>query len=210
MSARRQTSGRSRVLRMGRRHGAASAEKQLAIGFPTMFERPTTTASSPARSVRTDSTRRRQPSGVQGTKPGSAGHEPPGIHRMEAVDVLGRIDGLDHGLGVDLWRQRKLHQDAVDLRIGIEPGDQREEFLLGSRGRQHVIEDCAFRLRRSGASCCARRSGSPDPRRPERPRGRGSRPPGRSGPRPRRCGPERQVAKLLPSMMAAVMQSPLA
>ena len=46
----------------------------------------------------------------------AAGREPPGIDDMEAVDILGRIDGVEDRLGIDLLRQRQLDEDAVDRR----------------------------------------------------------------------------------------------
>mgnify|MGYP006915294090 CR=1 FL=1 len=46
---------------------ALSPKRSCAIGLPTMFERPTTTAFSPARLPRWSRSIIRQPSGVQGT-----------------------------------------------------------------------------------------------------------------------------------------------
>ena len=69
-----------------------------------------------------------------------AGGEPPGVDRMEAVDVLRRIDGVEHLLGVDLLRQRQLHQDAVHRRIGVELFDQRHQLGLADAVRQPMIE----------------------------------------------------------------------
>ena len=43
-----------------------SASSSCAIGLPTMLERPMITASSPARSLRTDLARMMHPDGVQG------------------------------------------------------------------------------------------------------------------------------------------------
>ena len=71
------------------------------------------------------------PSGVQGTRAGLPDGEPPDIQRVEPVHVLGRIDRLEHGLGADLRRQRKLHQDAVDRRVGVEPADLCQQRRLG-------------------------------------------------------------------------------
>ena len=59
-----------------------------------------------------------------------AGRKPAGVHRMEAVDVLGRVDRLDHPRRVDLRRQRQLDQDPVDLRVGVELADQLEQLRL--------------------------------------------------------------------------------
>ena len=65
---------------------------------------------------------------------------------MEAVDVLFGLDRLDHLLGVDLRRQRQLHEDAVDLRIGIELADDVQELGLARRRRQRMVEGAHPRL----------------------------------------------------------------
>ena len=139
-SARRQTAARSRVRECATVTVAFSASSSCTSGLPTMLERPITTASSPASesmhglgqphaAERRARRQRRQ-----------ARRQAPGIDRMKAVDVLGRIDGGDHLLRVDLRRQRELHQDAVHGRIGVEPADQREQLGLGRGRRQPMIE----------------------------------------------------------------------
>ena len=62
------------------------------------------------------------------------------VDRVEAVDVLVRIDRAEHGAGVDVLGQRHLAEDAVDLGIGVEPGDQRQQRVLRGLGRQAVLE----------------------------------------------------------------------
>jgi len=55
---------------------------------------------------------------------------------MEAVDVLGRIDRLDHLRFVDLLRKGELDEDPVDGVVGVEPRHEVEQFALrGGRGR---------------------------------------------------------------------------
>jgi hypothetical protein len=49
---------------------------------------------------------------------------------VEAVDVLGGIDGEQHLRGIDVLRQRQLHQDAVDLRVRVETLDDAEQLVL--------------------------------------------------------------------------------
>jgi hypothetical protein len=71
MSARRQISGRFRVLEWATVTVQLWPTRSCAMGLPTMLERPTTTASSPARSRRTDRISSRQPRGVQDTRPGA-------------------------------------------------------------------------------------------------------------------------------------------
>ena len=82
-----------------------------------------------------------------------AAGKPPGIDRVKAVDVLGRVDRRDHLLGVDLLGQRQLHQDAVHRRIGIELADQRQQFGLAHGLRQLVVERRACRLRPPPSIC---------------------------------------------------------
>jgi len=62
------------------------------------------------------------------------------VHRLEAVDVLVRIDAVDQRVLVDVRGQRRLHQDAVHRRVGIEPVDQREQRVLRGACRQVEIE----------------------------------------------------------------------
>ena len=53
---------------------------------------------------------------------------------MEAVNVLRGIDRVEHpllGVGAHSLRQRRLHQDPIDLVVGVEPADQREGVLEG-------------------------------------------------------------------------------
>ena len=62
-----------------------------------------------------------------------------GVERVKTVNVLARIDGLQHLFGVYLPRQRQLHEDAVDGRIGVERGDKAQQFGLAGRRRQIVL-----------------------------------------------------------------------
>ena len=88
-----------------------------------------------------------------GHERGQAGGEPPDIHRMKSIDILARIDGVEHGAGIDLLGQRKLHQDAMHILVGIEFRDQRHQIRLRHVLRQLVIErshrgiDNGFRFR---------------------------------------------------------------
>src|SRR6185312_7069627 len=62
------------------------------------------------------------------------------VHRLEAIHVLAGVDAVDQRVLVDVLRQRRLHQDAVDGRIGVELVDQREQFFLRRAARQVVVE----------------------------------------------------------------------
>ena len=68
-----------------------------------------------------------------------ATHEPPGIDRMQAVDVLFRPDRLDHRRLVEMRRQRQLHQDAMDRRIGVERLHDRQQVRLAGFRRQRLL-----------------------------------------------------------------------
>ena len=59
---------------------------------------------------------------------------------MEAVDILGRIDG-DQDLGrVELLGQRQLDQDAVDRGVGVEAPDQLQQLGLRRILGELVVE----------------------------------------------------------------------
>ena len=51
-------------------------------------------------------------------------HKPSDVVGMEAIDVLSRIDALEHLDRSNVRRQGKLNQDSVDRGIGIQPVDQ--------------------------------------------------------------------------------------
>ena len=75
-----------------------------------------------------------------------AQRQPADVERMEAIDVLGRIDRLDDVAFVDVIGQRHLHQDAVDRVVGVHLLDQRQQ--LGLRGGVGQVvadrDDAAF------------------------------------------------------------------
>ena len=58
--------------------------------------------------------------GRAGRERGTAGLETAGVDGMKAVDILGRRDRVEEGLGVNLFGKRKLDQDAVDVVAGVE------------------------------------------------------------------------------------------
>ena len=49
--------------------------------------------------------------------------EEPGVERVDAVDVLGRIDRVDDRAQADRRRERHLDDDAVDGRVVVELAD---------------------------------------------------------------------------------------
>ena len=51
---------------------------------------------------------------------------------MEAIDILGWVDRFEHAFGVDLRRERQLHEDAVDFVALVEVGDDFEQSAGGT------------------------------------------------------------------------------
>ena len=49
---------------------------------------------------------------------------------MEPVDVLGRVYGVDHGVGIDLIGQGKLYEYPVDGGIVVQLVDDRQQVFL--------------------------------------------------------------------------------
>ena len=58
-------------------------------------------------------------------------HELGDVFRVEAIDVLARVDLADDGFLVDVLGRRRLDEDAVDGGVGVEIADDLEQFLLG-------------------------------------------------------------------------------
>ncbi len=88
----------------------------LAIGLPTILERPTTTTSAPLVSTPARTIISWIPAGVQGGNFTSltTDHQPTHIDRVKTVHVLIRINGIQHFFFIDVLGQRKLHQNPVN------------------------------------------------------------------------------------------------
>ena len=78
-----------------------------------------------------------------------ADHDPPHVVRVEGVDILARVDMLNHELFVQMLRQRGLHENAVDFFIRIQLFDQCEQLFLRRFRGQNVLFgiDTRFRAR---------------------------------------------------------------
>jgi len=92
------------------------------------------------------------PAGVHGLNPGvrwRAGR----VVRVEAVHVFFRRYSKKNFVGVDLRRQRQLHQDAIDFRTRIQGADQTQQFVGGYRRGQRngFVVDAQF----PGSFCLA-------------------------------------------------------
>ena len=78
---------------------------------------------------------------------GGAGHESTfvtareqaGVERVEAIDVLGRINRLKNCFLIVLFRQRKLNQNAVDVFVGIKGLNQTQEIFGAGVRRNGVL-----------------------------------------------------------------------
>ena len=65
---------------------------------------------------------------------------------MEAVDIFFRSNRKQNARGIDLRRQRKLHQDAVNFVPVIELVDEIQQFFgcRGGAGSQRFAVDAEF------------------------------------------------------------------
>ena len=97
-----------------------------------MLLRPTTTASrpgdgDPGADEQLDAAGRRARDELR--RP-ALHHQLADVHRVEAVHVLVQADQVEHGLLVQPFGQRQLHEDAVDGRVGVQLPHQRFHLCL--------------------------------------------------------------------------------
>src|SRR5882724_2694718 len=74
--------------------------------------------------------------GSAGDQAGTSADEATEIDGVEAVHVLGGIDGFEDALGIDLRGKRELNQDAVNVVVAIQVFDYGEHFESSSSGRR--------------------------------------------------------------------------
>ena len=91
------------------------------MGRPTMFDRPTTTASFPPIVPASQEHLDHAFGGARHQDVGIARGQTPHVHRMKAVHVLVRVDGEQHRALGDVIGDGKLDQDPVDGGIGVQP-----------------------------------------------------------------------------------------
>ena len=83
--------------------------------------------------------------------------ELPDVDRMEAVDVLLRIERVEHpplGVGAHRVGQRRLHEDPVVHVAAIQPVDERQQRRRGSPSPAAARCRRAARSRRPTSACC--------------------------------------------------------
>ena len=80
------------------------------------------------------------PGGGAGKRPLDAHDEPTEVHRVEAVDVLVRVDGEQRGELVEVTRQRDLDEEGVDGRVAVEPLDGGEQLGRARVGTEVLVD----------------------------------------------------------------------
>ena len=136
-------------------------KSRRAIDLPTICDRPRMTAWAP---LRLDPRGEQHLADAQrraGDEPGPADRQEAGVLGVEAVDVLARVDPLDHPPVVDLRRQGELDEDPVDVGVGVQGVDRRQELRLGHVGREPERPPRASRRPCRRSACSGRRPGSP-------------------------------------------------
>ena len=58
------------------------------------------------------------------------------VDRAEAVDILRRVDALEHRTRIDVRGHRLLRKNPVDIRARIQIRNERKQFGLGRARRQ--------------------------------------------------------------------------
>ncbi len=74
------------------------------------------------------------------------GGQEPQVFRAKAIHILDRINSYYDAAFVDVRRKRKLHQDAMDLRIRVQLPDQFEQVAFAGFGGQLVQPICQASL----------------------------------------------------------------
>jgi hypothetical protein len=145
---------------------ALACSSSIAIGLPTMLRAADDHASLPLSGTMPAFQQLHHAVGRAGDEARIALHQRADVLGVEAVDVLLRAIAFEHGVAVEVLRQRQLHQDAMHLRVGVEFGDPVEAPLRLDVGRILILIECACRPFRRRPPCCAHRPAKPGLRRP--------------------------------------------
>ncbi len=76
--------------------------------------------------------------GSAGDESGTTGDELAEIDRVEAIDVFRRSNRFKDAFGIDLGGKRKLNQDAVNIVVIVQVGDELKHVVGGSVGWRKV------------------------------------------------------------------------
>ncbi len=74
-----------------------------------------------------------------GDKAGHPLHQRTNVLGAEAIDILLGGDCVQHRVGVEMLWQGQLHQNTVNLRIGVEFGDFCQDFSRRRIGGEHMF-----------------------------------------------------------------------
>ena len=73
-----------------------------------------------------------------GRKREVADHDFSDIDGVKRVHILGGVDGKQYFFFIEMLRQRQLHKNAVHRRIGVQLGNQREQFIFACIRREGI------------------------------------------------------------------------
>ena len=130
---------------MGNRDGAAFVEQQPGHRLADDVRSPDDHRVEPGKLAQPVLEQHQAAERRAGDEARKAGGEPSRILDVEAIDILRRIDGVDHRTFVDLRRQGQLDEDAVHRIVRIEPRDEIDQLGLGCLDRQAMLEACHAR-----------------------------------------------------------------
>ena len=122
------------------RHGAGVREQERRHRLADDVRAPDDHRLTPRQVAEMRAQEHQAAQGRAGHQRPASGAQEPDIRDVEAVHVLGGIDGAGHQRGLDVVGQRKLHQDAMHRRVGVEALDQAQKLLCVGLGREAVLE----------------------------------------------------------------------
>ena len=76
--------------------------------------------------------------GRAGDEPGAATDQPAETYGMKTVYIFRGIDGLENALGIDLGREGKLDENAVDGVVIVQVIDEAQHLVGGDGGGRRV------------------------------------------------------------------------
>ena len=140
MSACRVMAARSGVLEWQTVTVPSCWSSSMAMGLPTMLLRPSTHTPLSADGDAVLPQHLHDARRGAGQEHRVADHQPPHIVGVEAVHILIRCNGIQHGILVQMGRQGQLAQNTVYLRVPVQLFDQSQQRLLGGILRQSMLK----------------------------------------------------------------------